>query len=62
MHKLLEENGPDHEVEVLKYKFPQWTALIAMGVHGFVAWGQYKWKSVIKELHEANEKEHKRWN
>ena len=59
MNKLLEEKGPDHEVEVLKYKFPQWCALLSLGIHGFSNWTKLKWKATLKEFKEYNREQTK---
>ena len=50
IYKLLQENGPDHEIEVVKYKYPQWTALVAIAINAFFIWSNEKWQSIKGEI------------
>ena len=59
MNKLLEEKGPDHEVEVFKYKYPQWCALLSLGIHGCSNWTKLKLKATLKEFKEYNREQTK---
>ena len=48
--KILQEKGPDHEIEVIKYKYTQTFALLAIGVNSFILWTNEKWQSMKKEI------------